>query len=130
MLSLMLLRLECGLFQGQILTRVHHKNLVRLLGYCDDNDNLALVYEYMSKGSLAEHISSMSFRTLSATHPFYLLCSSLFPFISSAFSRLVSHPFIFPLSHSLILSLSSPPFSPRSLFLPHSRVITSFFASK
>ena len=101
----MFLSLECALFQGQILTRVHHKNLVRLLGYCDENDNLALVYEYMSKGSLAEHLTSMSFRTLSAFHPFYLLCPSLIPFIFYMFSRPVSHPFIFPLPNSLIPSL-------------------------
>ncbi|CAA7410160.1 unnamed protein product [Spirodela intermedia] len=41
----------------QILLRVHHKNLVYLLGYCDDRNNLALVYEYMQKGSLADFLS-------------------------------------------------------------------------
>ncbi|MQM14806.1 hypothetical protein Taro_047741 [Colocasia esculenta] len=38
------------------LTRVHHRNLVSLLGYCDEENNLALVYEYMSQGSLADHL--------------------------------------------------------------------------
>ncbi|XP_078156204.1 serine/threonine-protein kinase CDG1-like [Carex rostrata] len=31
------------------LSRVHHKNLVSLLGYCMDRDCMALVYEYMQE---------------------------------------------------------------------------------
>ncbi|CAA6672950.1 unnamed protein product [Spirodela intermedia] len=45
----------------QILLRVHHKNLVYLLGYCDDRNNLALVYEYMQKGSLADFLSGLDY---------------------------------------------------------------------
>ena len=36
--------------------RIHHKNLVRLLGFCDDGSHKLLVYEYMSNGSLADLI--------------------------------------------------------------------------
>ncbi|XP_073099709.1 G-type lectin S-receptor-like serine/threonine-protein kinase LECRK2 [Elaeis guineensis] len=36
--------------------RTHHKNLVRLLGFCDEGTNRLLVYEYMSNGSLANLI--------------------------------------------------------------------------
>jgi hypothetical protein len=43
------------LFQAQILTRIHHKNLVSMIGYCT-----ALVYEYMSEGTLREQIAGMS----------------------------------------------------------------------
>ncbi|PPR87142.1 hypothetical protein GOBAR_AA33553 [Gossypium barbadense] len=32
------------------------KNLVRLLGFCDDGDNRLLVYEYLSNGSLASFL--------------------------------------------------------------------------
>ncbi|CAA7410074.1 unnamed protein product [Spirodela intermedia] len=45
------------LVEAQILSRVHHKNLVDLLGYCADMNNLAVVYEYMPKGSLSDHLS-------------------------------------------------------------------------
>ncbi|XP_015696276.1 senescence-induced receptor-like serine/threonine-protein kinase [Oryza brachyantha] len=43
--------------EAQILTRIHHKNLVSLIGYCKDGEYMALVYEYMSEGTLQEHIA-------------------------------------------------------------------------
>ncbi|CAL4891573.1 unnamed protein product [Urochloa decumbens] len=36
----------------QHLSRVHHRNLVSLIGYCKDKKHLALVYEYMHGGNL------------------------------------------------------------------------------
>jgi thiamine kinase-like enzyme len=36
--------------------RTHHKNLVRLLGYCHDGSNRLLVYEYMRNGTLADYL--------------------------------------------------------------------------
>nr|GFA77956.1 G-type lectin S-receptor-like serine/threonine-protein kinase LECRK3 [Tanacetum cinerariifolium] len=35
------------------IARTHHKNLVQLLGYCDDSEQRLLIYEYMSNGTLA-----------------------------------------------------------------------------
>uniref|UniRef100_A0A0E0L049 Protein kinase domain-containing protein n=1 Tax=Oryza punctata TaxID=4537 RepID=A0A0E0L049_ORYPU len=40
------------LAEVQHLTRVHHKNLVSLIGYCDDKKHRCLVYEYMDGGTL------------------------------------------------------------------------------
>ncbi|KAM0828338.1 hypothetical protein ACQ4PT_067619 [Festuca glaucescens] len=44
------------LAEAQILTRIHHMNLVSMIGYCMDGEYMALVYEYMSEGTLQEHI--------------------------------------------------------------------------
>ncbi|EOA39342.1 hypothetical protein CARUB_v10012386mg [Capsella rubella] len=41
----------------ELLLRVHHRNLVGLVGYCDDGNNLALIYEYMANGDLKENLS-------------------------------------------------------------------------
>ncbi|XP_022726490.1 probable serine/threonine-protein kinase PIX13 [Durio zibethinus] len=38
------------------LGRVSHPNLVRLLGYCWEDQELLLVYEFMQKGSLENHL--------------------------------------------------------------------------
>ncbi|XP_074574872.1 putative leucine-rich repeat receptor-like protein kinase At2g28990 isoform X1 [Curcuma longa] len=38
------------------LTRVCHNNLISLMGYCNDGSNLAIVYEYMPRGSLQDHL--------------------------------------------------------------------------
>ncbi|XP_050208074.1 G-type lectin S-receptor-like serine/threonine-protein kinase LECRK3 [Mercurialis annua] len=39
-----------------VIARTHHKNLVRLLGYCHDETNMLLVYEYMGNGSLTDFL--------------------------------------------------------------------------
>ncbi|KAJ3678968.1 hypothetical protein LUZ61_021132 [Rhynchospora tenuis] len=44
------------LAEAQNLTRVHHKNLVTLIGYCMDGDCMALVYEYMQEGTLQDKL--------------------------------------------------------------------------
>ncbi|TMW86007.1 probable serine/threonine-protein kinase PBL3 isoform X1 [Solanum lycopersicum] len=38
------------------LGQLHHENLVTLIGYCVESDNRLLVYEFMTKGSLENHL--------------------------------------------------------------------------
>ncbi|XP_052167364.1 probable LRR receptor-like protein kinase At1g51890 [Oryza glaberrima] len=44
------------LAEVQSLTKVHHRNLVCLVGYCWEKEHLALVYEYMSRGNLCDYL--------------------------------------------------------------------------
>ncbi|KAH8936958.1 hypothetical protein BDL97_17G112600 [Sphagnum fallax] len=39
-----------------VLLRVSHRNLVSLIGYCLEDDQQMLIYEYMHKGSLYDHL--------------------------------------------------------------------------
>ncbi|KAL1142016.1 hypothetical protein V6Z11_A11G069600 [Gossypium hirsutum] len=39
-----------------MLSLLHHPNLVNLIGYCAEGDQRLLVYEYMSQGSLEDHL--------------------------------------------------------------------------
>ncbi|KAK4440982.1 Receptor-like kinase TMK4 [Sesamum alatum] len=40
----------------EVLTKVRHRNLVALHGFCDNTSERLLVYEYMPKGCLCEHL--------------------------------------------------------------------------
>ena len=41
----------------ELLSRVHHKNLVGLVGFCFEQGEQMLVYEYMPNGTLRESLS-------------------------------------------------------------------------
>ncbi|XP_074284725.1 receptor protein kinase TMK1-like [Silene latifolia] len=59
-------RMECGVITGKglnefkseiaVLTKVRHRHLVALLGYCLDENEKLLVYEYMPQGTLSRFI--------------------------------------------------------------------------
>lgn len=54
-------------FLGQL----HHPNLVKLIGYCIEDDQRLLVYEFMTRGSLENHLFRSEF------YDFSLLCETL-----------------------------------------------------
>ncbi|WOL11092.1 Receptor-like protein kinase [Canna indica] len=56
------------LVEVQFLTRIHHKNLFALVGYCKDKKFHALVYEYMSQGSVHDHLIGKPGTTLLSWH--------------------------------------------------------------
>jgi hypothetical protein len=39
-----------------VLSRVSHRNLVSLIGYCHEDDRKMLIYEYMHNGTLRDHL--------------------------------------------------------------------------
>ncbi|XP_043723605.1 probable LRR receptor-like serine/threonine-protein kinase At1g06840 isoform X2 [Telopea speciosissima] len=66
-------RAQEGSLQGQkeflteieFLSRLHHRNLVSLLGYCDEEGEQMLIYEYMPNGTLRDWLSAKSKDSLS-----------------------------------------------------------------
>ncbi|KAK8704676.1 hypothetical protein V6N13_048293 [Hibiscus sabdariffa] len=65
-------RAEEGSLQGQreflteikLLSRLHHRNLVSLVGYCDEEGEQMLVYEFMPNGTLRDWLSAKSKESL------------------------------------------------------------------
>ncbi|TYI28878.1 hypothetical protein ES332_A05G275600v1 [Gossypium tomentosum] len=43
----------------EYLSRVHHKNLVRLWGFYEDSSERILIYEYMNNGTLHDHLHKL-----------------------------------------------------------------------
>lgn len=77
--------IACFHLQSEVnfLGRISHPNLVKLLGYCMDDNELLLVYEFMAKGSLENHLfrsecfSRRSIPNDSTIHKQFSLCHSL-----------------------------------------------------
>ncbi|XP_022774061.1 G-type lectin S-receptor-like serine/threonine-protein kinase LECRK3 [Durio zibethinus] len=46
--------------EASAIAKTHHKNLVRLLGFCEEGQHRLLVYEFMSNGTLASFLFGIS----------------------------------------------------------------------
>ncbi|KAJ1688237.1 hypothetical protein LUZ63_019627 [Rhynchospora breviuscula] len=55
--------------EAENLARVHHKNLVSLVGYCIDKSFMALVYEYMPEGNLHDKIKGLEHLHMACNPP-------------------------------------------------------------
>ncbi|XP_058202659.1 receptor-like protein kinase FERONIA [Rhododendron vialii] len=44
----------------KLLSNFHHINLVSLIGYCNENQEMILVYDYIARGTLASHLYKSS----------------------------------------------------------------------
>ncbi|KAK4715900.1 hypothetical protein R3W88_014238 [Solanum pinnatisectum] len=54
-------------FQTEIedLSQFRHPNLVLLIGYCNDNNEMILIFEYLENGNLWSHLCGLDLPTLS-----------------------------------------------------------------
>ncbi|XP_027368356.1 putative leucine-rich repeat receptor-like serine/threonine-protein kinase At2g19230 [Abrus precatorius] len=53
--------------EAKLLMHVHHRNVVSLVGYCDEGDAKALVYEYLPEGNLQQKLSDKNTNVLEWT---------------------------------------------------------------
>ena len=42
--------------ETEMLSKLHYVHLVPLIGYCNDEGEMILVYEYMTNGTLRHHL--------------------------------------------------------------------------
>ncbi|CAN6361319.1 unnamed protein product [Urochloa humidicola] len=79
----------------KIISRLRHRNLVQLLGWCDSRRGLLLVYELVPEGSLDRHLYS-SFLTWSERYTIILGLGSALRYLHTEWDQCVLHGDIKP----------------------------------
>jgi len=74
----------------ELLSRVHHKNLVSLLGFCFDQGEQMLVYEYLQNGSLKDALTGI----LILLHTKHVNLLNICPIIIMSFACSVLYHYI------------------------------------
>uniref|UniRef100_A0A0E0M077 Protein kinase domain-containing protein n=1 Tax=Oryza punctata TaxID=4537 RepID=A0A0E0M077_ORYPU len=94
------------LAEVQSLTKVNHRNLVSLIGYCWEKDHLALVYEYMCSGNLCDYLRdfglSKTYHSDSQTHISATAAGSM-GYIDPEYELLCTLPILCCISYILVI---------------------------
>uniref|UniRef100_R7WDX9 Putative LRR receptor-like serine/threonine-protein kinase n=1 Tax=Aegilops tauschii TaxID=37682 RepID=R7WDX9_AEGTA len=61
----------------KVMCKVHHMNMIELIGYAAGEDHLYLVYEYVQNGSLSEHLHDPLLKVCRSV--FYNVCIMIQP---------------------------------------------------
>lgn len=80
---------DCISYQVRYLSSIQHRNLVTLLGYCQERDQQILVYEYIPNGSVSVHLygSHLSTQTsVSSLSSLYFLFTNIYSQINFDYS--------------------------------------------
>ncbi|KAH7865083.1 hypothetical protein Vadar_002003 [Vaccinium darrowii] len=64
------------MLSAQLLTKVHHRNLVSIIGFCNDGAHMGLIYEYMANGTVREHLSGRKANILSWEERLQIACDA------------------------------------------------------
>lgn len=97
----------CGMqTEVNYLGQLRHPNLVKLIGYCSEGDNRLLVYEFMPKGSLENHLFRSTPHCRFMRHAFFV-AFMLYPdmFVQKTIAAFNMN---WPLQEVLSLSLGLP----------------------
>ncbi|PWA87298.1 leucine-rich repeat transmembrane protein kinase protein [Artemisia annua] len=62
--------------EAYLLLSVHHKNLISLVGYCNDESHKGIIYEYMPNGNLESHLFETSSSILNWEKRLQIACDA------------------------------------------------------